>query len=100
MRTGNRLGWQMCAHVTGDAGVDAVLDAFAAADADHSIRDRRFTLIHAYFPTPEVARRAAPLRPALESQPPRASNAAGPPLPPPRGPALRPVPTPAGGGRG
>ena len=69
MRTGNRLGWQMCAHVTGDAGVDAVLDAFAAADADHSIRDRRFTLIHAYFPTPEVARRAAALGVAVDTQP-------------------------------
>ena len=33
MRTGHRLGWQMCSHVTGDAGVDAVLDAFEAADA-------------------------------------------------------------------
>ncbi|PYQ46002.1 MAG: amidohydrolase [Acidobacteria bacterium] len=69
MRTGHRLGWQMCAHVTGDAGVDAVLDAFAAADADHSIRDRRFTLIHAYFPTPEVARRAAALGVAVDTQP-------------------------------
>jgi predicted amidohydrolase YtcJ len=69
VRTGNRHGWQMCAHVTGDAGVDAVLDAFAAADADRSIRDRRFTLIHAYFPTPEVARRAAALGVAVDTQP-------------------------------
>jgi predicted amidohydrolase YtcJ len=69
MRTGHRMGWQMCAHVTGDAGVDAVLDAFAAADADRTIRDRRFTLIHAYFPTPEVARRAAALGVAVDTQP-------------------------------
>ena len=69
VRTGHRLGWQMCAHVTGDAGVDAVLDAFAAADADRPIRDRRFTLIHAYFPTPEVARRAAALGVAVDTQP-------------------------------
>jgi predicted amidohydrolase YtcJ len=69
MRTGHRMGWQMCAHVTGDAGVDAVLDAFAAADADRSIRDRRFTLIHAYFPTPAVARRAAALGVAVDTQP-------------------------------
>jgi predicted amidohydrolase YtcJ len=69
MRTGHRLGWQMCAHVTGDAGVDAVLDAFEAADADRSIRDRRFTLIHAYFPTPEVALRAARLGVAVDTQP-------------------------------
>ena len=69
MRTGHRMGWQMCAHVTGDAGVDAVLDAFEAADADRSIRDRRFTLIHAYFPTPDVARRAAALGVAVDTQP-------------------------------
>jgi predicted amidohydrolase YtcJ len=69
VRTGHRMGWQMCAHVTGDAGVDTVLDAFEAADADRPIRDRRFTLIHAYFPTPEVARRAAALGVAVDTQP-------------------------------
>jgi predicted amidohydrolase YtcJ len=69
VRTGHRLGWQMIAHVTGDAGVDAVLDAFEAADADRPIRDRRFTLLHAYFPTPAVARRAAALGVAIDTQP-------------------------------
>jgi predicted amidohydrolase YtcJ len=69
VRAGNRRGWQMCAHVTGDAGVDAVLDAFEAASADRSIRDRRFTLIHAYFPNAEAARRAALLGVAVDTQP-------------------------------
>lgn len=69
VRTGHRLGWQMIAHVTGDAGVDAVLDAFAAADADRPIRDRRFTLLHAYFPNPDAARRAADLGVAVDTQP-------------------------------
>jgi predicted amidohydrolase YtcJ len=69
VRTGHRLGWPMVAHVTGDAGVDVVLDAFEAADTDRSIRDRRFTLIHAYFPTPDVARRAARLGVAVDTQP-------------------------------
>jgi hypothetical protein len=68
VRTGHRLGWQMCAHVTGDAGVDRVLDAFEAADVDRPIRDRRFTLIHAYFPTPDVASRAARLGVAVDTQ--------------------------------
>jgi predicted amidohydrolase YtcJ len=45
---GHRLGWQMVAHVTGDAGVDAVLDAIEAAQRG-SPGDRRHTLIHAYF---------------------------------------------------
>ena len=69
VRAGHRLGWQMIAHVTGDAGVDAVLDAFAAADADRPIRDRRFTLLHAYFPAADVARRAAALGVAVDTQP-------------------------------
>jgi predicted amidohydrolase YtcJ len=69
VRAGHRLGWQMIAHVTGDAGVDTVLDAFEAADADRPIRDRRFTLLHAYFPTAAVARRAARLGVAIDTQP-------------------------------
>src|SRR5262249_25486028 len=69
MRTGNRFGWQMCAPATGAAGGDAVLDAFEAAAADRPIRDRRFTLIHAYFPNPEAARRAAALGVAVDTQP-------------------------------
>lgn len=69
IRTGHRMGWQMCAHVTGDGGVDAVLDAVEAADADSSIRDRRFTLIHAYFPDAATARRAARLGVCVDTQP-------------------------------
>jgi hypothetical protein len=69
IRTGHRLGWQVCAHVTGNAGVDAVLDAVEAADADHPIRDRRFTLIHAYFPDAATARRAARLGVCVDTQP-------------------------------
>jgi predicted amidohydrolase YtcJ len=69
VRTGHRHGWQMIAHVTGDAGVDAVLDAFAAADADRPVRERRFTLLHAYFPSPDTARRAAALGVGVDTQP-------------------------------
>ncbi|MEO2020182.1 MAG: amidohydrolase, partial [Pirellulaceae bacterium] len=49
-REGHKLGWQMCCHVTGDAGVDSVLQALSLADADFPLADRRFTLTHAYFP--------------------------------------------------
>lgn len=51
----------MSTHVTGDAGVDTVLDAVEAANADSPIAERRFTLIHAYFPNPETAARAVRL---------------------------------------
>lgn len=69
IRTGHRLGWQMSSHVTGDAGVDAVLDAVEDADADSPIRERRYTLIHAYFPNPEAAARAARLGVCVDTQP-------------------------------
>lgn len=65
---GQSLGWQMVAHVTGDAGVDAVLDAFEAA-AKAGVSGRRHTLIHAYFVTPETARRAARLGVPVDTQP-------------------------------
>jgi predicted amidohydrolase YtcJ len=45
-----RLGWQCSCHVTGDGGVAAVLHALEAADRIAPLRDRRFNLIHAYFP--------------------------------------------------
>ncbi len=69
IRTGHRLGWQMSSHVTGDAGVDIVLDAVEAAHADNPIDRRRYTLIHAYFPSPETAARAARLGVAVDTQP-------------------------------
>ena len=69
IRTGHRLGWQMCSHVTGDGGVDVVLDAVEAAHKDSPIKDRRYTLIHAYFPNPEAVRRAAALGVCVDTQP-------------------------------
>jgi predicted amidohydrolase YtcJ len=69
IRTGHRLGWQMCSHVTGDAGVDAVLDAVEAANRDSPITDRRYTLIHAYFPNADTAERARRLGVLIDTQP-------------------------------
>ncbi len=69
MAAGHRRGWQMSAHITGDAGVDAVLDAFEAAQRQWPRPDPRHTLIHAYFPTPETARRVASLGVLIDTQP-------------------------------
>ncbi len=63
------MGWQMSVHVTGDAGVDRVLDAMEAANADRPIADRRFTLVHAYFPTAEAIERARRLGVYVDTQP-------------------------------
>jgi predicted amidohydrolase YtcJ len=69
IRAGHRLGWQMSAHVTGDAGVDLVLDAVEEAAKDRPVKDARFNLIHAYFPTPSAVRRAAELGVCVDTQP-------------------------------
>jgi len=66
---GHRLGWQMVAHVTGDAGVDVVLDAIEAAQKQWPMPDRRHTLIHAYFANRETALRAARLGVLVDTQP-------------------------------
>lgn len=67
--TGHRMGWQMSAHVTGDAGVDAVLDALEAANGEAPVAPKRYNLIHAYFPNAETAERAARLGAAVDTQP-------------------------------
>jgi predicted amidohydrolase YtcJ len=69
IRTGHRLGWQMCSHVAGDGGVDLVLDAVEAANRDKPIRDKRYTLVHGYFPHPDSTRRAAELGVCVDTQP-------------------------------
>ena len=65
----HKRGWQMVAHVTGDAGVDVVLDAIEAAQKGAPSADRRHTLIHAYFVSPETAARAARLGVLVDTQP-------------------------------
>ena len=66
---GHRHGWQMVAHVTGDAGVDTVLDAFEAALKEQPSSNRRHTIIHGYFVHPETAQRAARLGVLVDTQP-------------------------------
>jgi predicted amidohydrolase YtcJ len=70
----HRRGWQMVAHVTGDAGVDVVLDGIEAAqkqtpDPSVAKSDRRHTVIHGYFANPESATRAARLGVLVDTQP-------------------------------
>jgi predicted amidohydrolase YtcJ len=69
IRAGHKMGWQMSSHVTGDAGVDVVLDALEAVHKDNPINERRYTLIHAYFPNPKAVRRAAALGVCVDTQP-------------------------------
>ncbi|MEO1979595.1 MAG: amidohydrolase [Fuerstiella sp.] len=69
-REGHRLGWQWCCHVTGDAGVDAVLDSLAAVHREQpDIAARRFSLTHAYFPALDSIARAKKLGVCVDTQP-------------------------------
>lgn len=65
----HRRGWQMVAHVTGDAGVDVVLDGIEAAQNAAPGTDRRHTVIHGYFVNQESAARAARLGVLVDTQP-------------------------------
>jgi predicted amidohydrolase YtcJ len=69
VRVGNRLGWQLSSHVTGDRGVDIVLDAIDAANKEQSMLDKRYNLIHAYFASAGTAKRAASLGAVVDTQP-------------------------------
>jgi predicted amidohydrolase YtcJ len=44
----NDLGWRVATHAVGDAAIDEVLDAYEAADAEHSIAGKRWTIEHAF----------------------------------------------------
>ncbi|MFN3323793.1 MAG: amidohydrolase [Bryobacteraceae bacterium] len=68
-RTANRSGWQMTAHVAGGGAIDALLDAYEAADKERSIQGRRFTLTHANFPNKEAIARSKRLGAVLDCQP-------------------------------
>ena len=69
MRAAHRSGWQMCSHVTGDAGVDLVLDALERVNREMPLKEWRYTLVHAYFPNRTAIRRAAALGVCVDTQP-------------------------------
>jgi predicted amidohydrolase YtcJ len=66
--TAHRLGWQVCVHVTGDAGVARVLGVLEDLDRQAAVKPHRFTITHAYFPTPELAARAGRLGVCVDTQ--------------------------------
>jgi predicted amidohydrolase YtcJ len=52
----NELGWQVALHVVGDAALEMTLDVFAEVDRQRPIAGRRWTVMHALFPTEPVFR--------------------------------------------
>lgn len=64
----NKYGWRVGVHAVGDAAVDRVLDAYEKADAEHSIRDRRFIVIHGSLIQPDQMERARRLGVRVDAQ--------------------------------
>ncbi len=46
----NREGWRVATHAVGDAAIDEVLAGYEAANAERSIRGKRWTLEHGFIP--------------------------------------------------
>ncbi len=46
-----RRGWQVTAHTAGEGAMDVLLDAYSAVDRKIPIRDLRFCITHANFPS-------------------------------------------------
>lgn len=64
----NRYGWRVGTHAVGDAAVDKILDAYEFADREHSIRDRRFIVIHGSLMQPDQMDRAKRLGVRVDAQ--------------------------------
>ncbi len=53
VKTINDLGWRVATHAVGDAAIDEVLDAYEAANAEHPIAGKRWTIEHAFVSRPD-----------------------------------------------
>jgi predicted amidohydrolase YtcJ len=68
-KTASALGWQMTAHTAGGGAIDALLDAYEAANEVKLIRDLRFTVTHGNFPNARAIERARKMGVIYDMQP-------------------------------
>jgi predicted amidohydrolase YtcJ len=66
--TANRYGWRVGVHAVGDAAIDRVLDAYELADAERSIKGRRFIVIHGSLMRRDQMQRARKLDVRVDAQ--------------------------------
>jgi len=64
----NRLGWRVATHAVGDAAIDEVLNAYEAANAERSIRGKRWTIEHGFIPQPDQFPRMKALELVISAQ--------------------------------
>ncbi|WP_417384942.1 amidohydrolase [Gimesia sp.] len=65
---GQKLGWQMCCHATGDGSVNEILTALEEVNRKLPVSGRRFCITHAYFPTVESVKRSKALGVCYDTQ--------------------------------
>ncbi|MEP7108233.1 MAG: amidohydrolase [Ferruginibacter sp.] len=65
----NETGWKFTAHVTGGGGVDTLLAAYEAVNHSIPINNKRFSIIHGNFYTPDAIRKMATLGIYADMQP-------------------------------
>lgn len=66
---GARRGWQMTAHTAGEGAMDVLLDAYEAVAARRPIKDLRFCITHANFPSARNLERCGALGVVADVQP-------------------------------
>jgi predicted amidohydrolase YtcJ len=64
-----RHKWQVTAHTAGEAAMDALLDAYETVDRSVPIKDRRFCITHANFPSQANLERCKRLGVCADVQP-------------------------------
>jgi predicted amidohydrolase YtcJ len=63
------LNWKFTAHCTGGGGVDLLLDVFEEVNRGIPIKNRRFSIIHGNFYSPEAIKKMAELGVYADMQP-------------------------------
>src|SRR5262249_36627498 len=64
-----RRGWQVAAHTAGEAAMDVLLDAYELVNRQIPIKDRRFCITHANFPSQHNLERCQRLGVCADVQP-------------------------------
>ena len=64
-----KRGWKFTAHVTGGGGVDTLIAAYEIVNKSFPIHDRRFSIIHGNFFTPQAIQKMASLGICADMQP-------------------------------
>ncbi|SEE84620.1 hypothetical protein SAMN05444161_7419 [Rhizobiales bacterium GAS191] len=68
IRAINDAGWRATTHAVGDAGIDEVLEAYEAANADHPLAGKRWAIEHLFVSRPEQLERMKKLDLTLSVQ--------------------------------